>query len=271
MTAIGGDLAAYLSMLILAVVQGLTEFLPVSSSGHLALGQMLLRMGEGGLMEDVVLHMGTLLAVVVFYRAVLARLVRGTLGTEVGEIDGLSARQYVGLVVLGNVPAVVVGFTLKDRIEELFTSPWAVFAAMAATAVVLWSTRRRRRGEDGPGVRTALLIGLAQSVAILPGASRSGWTIAVALWLGVRPEAAARFSFLLSIPAICGAMVLQLFDHEEITTPVGALVLGFVVAALVGLFALRWLVALVRRMELHRFAVYLGVLVVTGVTLLLLR
>lgn len=266
-----GDLAIYIDMLVLAILQGLTEFLPVSSSGHLALGQMILRMGEGNLMEDVVLHMGTVVAVVVFYRAVLGRLVRGFFAGDGDDIDGNSPRKYVWLLVLGNVPAVLVGLTLKDQIERLFDNPWAVFAAMGATAVVLWSTRGRVAGAAGPDPRRALLIGLAQSVAILPGASRSGWTIAIALWLGLKPEAAARFSFLLSIPAICGAMLLQLMDREELTTPIGALALGFVAAALVGLFALRWLVALLRRMELFRFAIYLGILTVGGMTFLLLR
>lgn len=270
MSGIFEDLSIYVSLLILAVVQGLSEFLPVSSSGHLALGQMILGVGEGSLIEDVVLHAGTLVAVIVFYRAALLDLVRGFFGGGAEPVDGISARTYVGLLVLGNVPAIVVGFTLKDRIEGLFSSPWAVFAAMAATAVVLWSTRRVSAGQSVPVAKTAFLIGCAQAIAILPGASRSGWTIAVALWLGLKPEAAARFSFLLSIPAILGALVLQLADGGTMETPLGALALGFVAAALVGLFALRWLVALVRRMELFRFAIYLCILVIFGAAWLLL-
>lgn len=264
------DFSIYLSLLLLAVVQGLSEFLPVSSSGHLALGQMILGVGEGSLIEDIVLHAGTLVAVLVFYRAALLDLVRGFFGKKAELVDGLSPRLYVGLLVLGNVPAIIVGFTLKDPIEALFTSPWVVFAAMAATAAVLWSTRRVSRGDGVPAARTAFLIGCAQAVAILPGASRSGWTIAVALWLGLRPEAAARFSFLLSIPAILGALLLQVLDGGASETPAGALAIGFVAAALVGLFALRWLVALVRRMELFRFAIYLCILVVVGAAWLLL-
>jgi undecaprenyl-diphosphatase len=264
------DFSIYLSMLLLAVVQGLSEFLPISSSGHLALGQMILGVGEGSLIEDIVLHAGTLVAVLVFYRADLLDLARGFFGGRAEPVDGLSPRLYVGLLVLGNVPAIIVGFTLKDPIEALFSSPWVVFAAMAATAVLLWSTRRVSRGDGAPAARTAFLIGCAQAVAILPGASRSGWTIAIALWLGLRPEAAARFSFLLSIPAILGALVLQILDGGANETPAGALAIGFVAAALVGLFALRWLVALVRRMELFRFAIYLCILVVVGAAWLLL-
>lgn len=271
MDSLLSELSIYGSILLLALIQGLTEFLPVSSSGHLALGQMILGVGEGSLVEDVILHAGTLVAVIVFYRKVIWGLIRGVVTGAGGEVDGLGARTYAGLILLGNVPAILVGFTLKDRIEALFDSPWAVFAAMGATAVVLWSTKGRIAGAQGPDPRRAFLIGCAQAVAILPGASRSGWTIAVALWLGLKPEAAARFSFLLSIPAICGALVLQLGDRGEMTTPTGALVMGFVVAALCGIFALRWLVVLVRRMELFRFAVYLCILTVLGTGFLLLH
>ena len=271
MTSLIEELPLYGAMLLLAVVQGLTEFLPVSSSGHLALGQMILGVGEGSLIGVVVLHAGTLVAVLVYYRSVIANLVRGVFGASSEDVDGISPRQYVALIILGNLPAILIGLTLKDRIEELFISPWAVFAAMGATAVVLWSTRGREVGPKGPNSRRALLIGCAQALAILPGASRSGWTIAVALWLGLKPEAAARFSFLLSIPVIFGALVLELADHDGATVSVGPLLLGFIVAALVGLFALRWLVALVRRMELFRFAIYLCILTVVGVGFLLIR
>ncbi len=142
---------------------------------------------------------------------------------------------------------------------------------MGATAVVLWSTRGRAVGDAGPDPRRALLIGCAQAIAILPGASRSGWTISFALWLGLKPEAAARFSFLLSIPVIFGALLLELADRDGAEVAIGPLLLGFVVAALVGLFALRWLVALVRRMELFRFAWYLCILTLVGAGFLLLR
>ena len=271
MTSLIEELPLYGAMLLLAVVQGLTEFLPVSSSGHLALGQLILGMGEGSLTAVVVLHAGTLVAVLVFYRKVIANLVRGVFGASAEDVDGISPRLYVGLIIFGNLPAILIGFTLKDRIEALFTSPWAVFLAMGATAIVLWSTRGRIVGTTGPDLRRALLIGCAQAIAILPGASRSGWTISVALWLGLKPEAAARFSFLLSIPVIFGALLLELADQEGADAAVGPLLLGFVAAAFVGLFALRWLVALVRQMELYRFAWYLCILTLVGVGFLLTR
>jgi len=258
----------HLSMLLLAIVQGVTEFLPVSSSGHLALGQMILHVGEGSLVEDVVLHAGTLVAVLVFYRKDLLDLARGLFDGTV--VDGLSARRYVGLLVLGNVPAGIIGIGFKDQIEALFDSPVAVFCAMAATAGILLLTRRFTPGEQKLTVGRALAIGCAQSVAILPGASRSGWTIAVALGLGLSPSSAARFSFLLSIPAIAGATLLQLSDLEGVTASLSSLALGFVAAAVTGIFCLRWLVALVRKMALHRFAWYLLAVVTFGFGFLLI-
>lgn len=260
-------LREHLSLLVLAVVQGVTEFLPISSSGHLALGQLVLGVGEGSLVEDVVLHAGTLVAVVVFYRKDLVSLARGLFDRSV--VDGLDARKYVALVVLGNVPAGVVGIGFEDSIERLFDSPWAVLGAMAVTGVMLAFTRLIRPRDARLTVIGALVIGCAQALAIFPGASRSGWTIATALALGLSPAAAARFSFLLSIPAIGGATVLQLSDVGDVQSPVSALAIGFVVAALIGLLCLRWLVALVRRMELYRFSVYLAAVVLIGAVVLL--
>ncbi|HKK70857.1 MAG TPA: undecaprenyl-diphosphate phosphatase [Candidatus Krumholzibacteria bacterium] len=263
------ELQNHLSMFVLAVVQGVTEFLPVSSSGHLALGQMILRVGEGSLVEDVVLHAGTLVAVLVFYRRDLVELVLGL--WRQGAVDGIGSRRYVALLLLGNVPAGVIGLTLKDRIEVLFDSPVAVLVALGATAVMLAFTRRLQRRNAPVDAWRAVAIGCAQALAILPGASRSGWTIAMALALGLSPVAAARFSFLLSIPAIAGATVLQLSDVENVASPASSLALGFVVAAITGLFSLRWLVVLVRRMELYRFAWYLAAVVTVGAVFLLVR
>lgn len=259
------ELPLLVSLVLLAVIQGVTEFLPISSSGHLALGQLLLGVGEGSLIEDIVMHLGTLVAVVVFYRADIGRLVLGGLGrgAEVGD-----SRRYIGWILLGNVPAGVVGVFFKDSIEGLFDSPVAVLAAMAATAVMLAATRAVPRRDRALTARIALLVGIAQAVAILPGASRSGWTIATALFLGLKPAEAARFSFLLSIPAIAGAALLQFTDLEGVSLPVGPLLAAFVTAALVGILCLRWLVALVRRMALHLFAWYLLALVVVGAVVL---
>ncbi len=249
----------HLTMTAMAVLQGVTEFLPVSSSGHLALAQWLTGVGQGSLVDDIALHVGTLFAVIVFYRRDLIALFRGFLAGEA------QARRYVGFLLLGNLPAAAVGLGLEARVERLFDLPWAVLLAMSATAILLWSTRRVERADGAIDLRRTVLIGLAQGIAVLPGASRSGWTIATALWTGVRPSEAARFSFLLSLPAIGGATILQARDFGSSSVPVTALLLGIVVSALVGILCLRWLVALVRNMALHRFGIYLAVLVLVGV------
>ncbi|MEZ4388439.1 MAG: undecaprenyl-diphosphate phosphatase [Candidatus Krumholzibacteriia bacterium] len=257
-----------LQILILAVVQGLTEFLPVSSSGHLVLLQSLFGSHDGDLFLDVVLHTGTLGSVLVVYRREILRLLR---------LDG-PARGYVLSLVVGTLPAVAVGFLLKDTIEAAFGSPVFASVGLLVTGLVLLSTRAAASPADlsAPwqprpvAPVKALLVGCAQAVAICPGISRSGSTIAASLWLGLPRAEAARFSFLLSVPAIGGALVLQLLDGDLTTraTPLG-LGLAAVLAFVVGLLAIRWTALAVVQKHFWKFSFYvipLG-LVVLGVLL----
>jgi len=254
--------------LLLAVVQGLTEFLPISSSGHLVLVEEALSgsagAGEGGgagILLPVVLHLGTLVAVAIVYR----RDVRDLL---LGLVRGRPREAL--LVVLATLPAVVVGFTFRDAFHELFASGRTAAAGLLATgAVLLVSDRVRRRNVAAGGGRTeltfvdALLIGLAQAVAILPGVSRSGSTIAVGMMRGIEPLAAARFSFLMSIPAILGAAVLEggaFLEHPPARDELALLGWGLLVAALVGWAALRVLIAFLNRGAFVWFAAYCAVL-----------
>jgi undecaprenyl-diphosphatase len=256
-------LSPHASMAILAVVQGVTEFLPVSSSGHLVLAQFLLDVGQGSILEDVMLHLGTLVAVVVYYRRDLVRLTRDVVRFD-GDERGTAARAYVAALAVATVPAVVVGLGLKDGIETLFDSVPLVLAALAVTGTLLFATRWIRHGTTPIDMRRALLIGVAQAVAIVPGCSRSGWTIATALLVGVPPAEAARFSFLMSIPVILGASVVEIRDASGADAPFSALGLGIVLSALVGLASLWWLVRLVRGMRLHLFSYYLWVVALGG-------
>ncbi|MBD3219717.1 undecaprenyl-diphosphate phosphatase [bacterium] len=244
-----------LDIILLAVVQGLTEFLPVSSSGHLVLLQSLIGGHEGDLFLNVVLHAGTLGSVLVVYRREVGRLLR---------LDG-AARAYVLSLVIGTLPAVAVGLLLKDAVEKAFAAPIYASVGLLVTGVVLLSTRATREVAAPLEPWTprpvapwkALVIGCAQAVAICPGISRSGSTIAASLWLGLpRPEA-ARFSFLLSVPAIAGALVLQLIDGDLSTRtgPVG-LALAALVAFLVGLLAIRWTALAVVQRHFWKFAFY---------------
>lgn len=257
-----------LHMLILAVAQGLTEFLPVSSSGHLVLLQTFLQAREGDIFFDVVLHLGTLGSVLVVYRREVLRLLR----------FDKPAMQYILALVVGTLPAVAVGLGLKSMIEGLFHSPVFAAGGLFLTAAILFSTRYSRGSTaDLPEpwqpkalpLTKAFLIGCSQAMAILPGISRSGSTIATALWLQVPRAEAARFSFLLSIPAIVGALVLHLGDGgPRPGTSVLYMVLAAMVAFGVGLLALRWTALAVVQAHFWKFSIYC--VVVGAVALLVL-
>ena len=226
-----------LEVLILSVLQGVAEFLPISSSGHLVLGKALLGIGDVGMRLDVFLHVGTLLSIFVFYFSVVRRiLVR-------------REWEYVAKVVLSAIPIGVVGVLFKDRLEEAFSSPAFVGGALVATGVVLTVTRFMPKGDRGVSFARALLMGLAQAVAILPGVSRSGMTLAAARAAKVDGEKAAEFSFLMSAPPIAGAAILELAKSLRCADAGGAQVswllcgFGAVLAAVVGWFALKLLVA----------------------------
>lgn len=264
--------AGFEELSLLALIQGLTEFLPVSSSGHLVLAQRALSFERTPLSIDVALHVGTLLAVLLIYRRSLWRLVRQALSGELRE---------VGLLALASVPVALVGLTLRDAVESAFASAHVAAWGLLATAVILFvgdqgrrRTRRAGLGAERPlGWRIALLVGCAQAVAILPGVSRSGTTISAGLLCGLRPDHAARFSFLLSIPAILGASLLALPDLFGSADPAdgadgaaferpGAALLTWAVlfAGFVGWGALRALLAFLDRGAFAWFGAYCAVL-----------
>ncbi len=251
--------------LLLGVVQGLTEFLPVSSSGHLVVFQHLLGFGEPELLLDTTLHLGTLVAVFIYFRADIARMLR-----EVWPPRAAALRaSLLGWVLAGSVPTAFIGLAFREPLEKAFASTEAVGGLLMVTGLIVAATRLIPQGHgsrDRVGLLTALAIGTAQGVAILPGISRSGTTIACGLLLGLQRELAGRFSFLLAIPAMAGAMVLQLDTAELSRVGPGPLIVGFTSAALTGLLALRWLMRLLRRGALFYFAPYCWLL---GLTVLL--
>lgn len=240
--------------IVLGTVQGLTEFLPISSSGHLVVAEAALGLTTPGVIVEVALHVATLLAVGIVYRDRLWELLRGVLA---GHRDSL---RYVGLLALASVPAGVAGMMFKEFFERAFDSLLMVGVDFIVTGVILWSTRLvvARGAATEPSVPGAGGIGLAQALAILPGISRSGTTVAAGLWLRVDPVRAAEFSFLLAIPAIAGAAVLQVADVSGGLAGIGAgsLALSFGTALVAGVFAIRLLVALLRRGAFHQFAPY---------------
>lgn len=246
-----------LNSLLLAIIQGLTEFLPVSSSGHLVLFQRLLGTREGDLLFDVVLHCGTLGSVLLVYRREVGRLL---------QLDG-AARRYLGSLAVGTLPAAVVGLLAKGVITGLFGRPLFAAGGLVLTAGLLFSTRfARRAGAPLPEPwqpralppRQALTIGLAQALAILPGISRSGATIAASLWAGLARAEAARFSFLLSVPTIGGALLLQLLDGGAAAGggQLATLLAAALAAFAVGLLALRWTALAVVQAHFWKFSIY---------------
>lgn len=227
-----------LDVLVLSVLQGVAEFLPISSSGHLVLGKTLLGLDEPGIRLDVFLHVGTLISICLFYFSVIRRIVRNL------EWD------YALKVVVSAVPAGVVGFLFKNRLEVLFASPRAVGGALLFTGLVLLVTKFLPRGDSKVTFGRAILMGIAQAVAILPGVSRSGMTIVAARVTKMGAENSAEFSFLMSIPPIAGAALLEIAKSLEmadkvgqsaIETPWPQVLIGSVVAAVVGYFALKFL------------------------------
>jgi undecaprenyl-diphosphatase len=285
---------------LLGVVQGLTEFFPVSSSGHLVMTQEMLGLRLPGILFEIAVHVATLISVLIVYRARIWHLVRGCCG-----LTDESAWPYVLKLGLATVPAVIVGFTLEDWFETRFDDPAFTGTMILVTGCVIWSSRwvrerkplhdavplvvaaliaivagtivpfvavlavqatlltiaratARAEWRSEPTWGGAFIMGVAQSIAILPGISRSGSTVLAGLWRRIDPVAAAEFSFLMSIPAILGAAVLMLPKIGEEGTGVGVapLLIGGVAAGIAGVLAIRLFVAMLRRQNFHTFAYY---------------
>ncbi|HEV8600899.1 MAG TPA: undecaprenyl-diphosphate phosphatase [Gemmatimonadales bacterium] len=245
---------------LLGLVQGLTEFLPISSSGHLVLAERLVGHQPQGVFFEVAVHVATLLSVFVAYRVRIAELLRGMLA------GGRESWRYAGLLLLASLPAALAGVLLRDYFERSFHSLPALGWQFLFTAALLWSTRWALPRATGVRVTAAqaLLIGVAQAVAIVPAISRSGATIAVALWCGLAAAPAAEFSFLMSIIVIAGSGLLEARHLAPGTDPFSLALLGaFIAAMLSGIWAIRFLVDLLKRQRFHVFAPYcaaLGVL-----------
>jgi undecaprenyl-diphosphatase len=242
----------FTKILILAVVQGVTEFLPVSSSGHLVLAQHVLKFEAPAMTFDIALHFGTLLSVLIFYRKRITVLITGLLKWE------RETTRYAGALIAASLPAGIIGVLFKDRFEQTFNSPAKVAVFLMVTGVILLSLLLARRSDKKIGILNSLLIGIAQAVAILPGISRSGSTIVAARHMGIKPDEAAEFSFFLMIPAVGGASVLELVHHGANAGGIALmpLLVGVGVSAFVGYFAIALLVRALRSNLCWLFGVY---------------
>jgi undecaprenyl-diphosphatase len=258
-----------LQALILGIVQGITEFAPVSSSAHLVLVPWWLGWSIPSVVFDTTLHLGTLIAVLLFFYRDLWDIVTAWVVALFRPSQRTSTAMLGWWIIIGTIPAALAGVILKDFFESVFSTPAAVAVLLIVTGIILALAERfSERWRALPDLLwlDAVLIGVAQAVAILPGISRSGATISTAMWRGVNRDQAARFSFLLSVPIILGTGLKQLFDlvrhpalaHATSGTGAGAieLLVGAVAAAVVGVVVIRYLLKYLQRGTLYPFAVY---------------
>lgn len=247
-----------LKIVLLAIVQGITEFLPVSSSGHLnLLHHLFIKLGLGiehdHLFINVVLHSGTLVAIVVCYRH------------EIGALMQPKNRHMIGLLLIGTLPLAFPGLLLRPFVKELYDELWLTGIGLIITGIVLLFVHLPAVNAVTPRPitwRTAIFVGLMQCLAIVPGISRSGATIGIATRLGIDAAAAAKFSFLLAIPAIASAELIEIIaqysqaDAAAMSLPLGTLTIGFIVAMVVGYLSLSFLLHILRRGKLSHFGYY---------------
>jgi undecaprenyl-diphosphatase len=250
-----------IQILILALVQGLTEFLPISSSGHLILSPYLFGFPDQGLAFDVAVHLGSLIAVVAYFRRDVWEIALGWLASlRPGRAPDPSARLGWAIIV-GTIPVVIAGVALKPLIEGDLRAPWVIAATTILFGLLLlWADLRgRRTREIGElGLRDALLIGLSQVLALIPGTSRSGITMTTGLMLGFSRDAAARFSFLLSIPTILASSLLVTRDLVESPAPVDwyALGLGVLFSGVAAYLAIHFFLRFIERIGMWPFVIY---------------
>jgi undecaprenyl-diphosphatase len=242
--------------IILGIVQGLTEFLPISSSAHLVLVPSMLGWEEPELGLTVMLHLGTLVALLIYFRNDILGLVLGVLGQGP---DPAAARRVTRFLIIGTIPAVVAGLAFGGFFEDAFHRPYESSVELLFTALILIATERygERAARHDLDDKRAFGIGAAQALAILPGLSRSGSTIGAGLLAGLTREEATRFSFLLSIPAIAGAGVLDAAEGELVVS--GASVAGTIAAGVVGFLSIHYLLRFVRTHSLTVFCWYIVV------------
>lgn len=256
---------SWLQALILGVVQGLTEFLPVSSSGHLEIGHVLLgTSGEENLTFAIIVHTATVLSTLVVLWREVAQLFRGTFTT----LQWNAEKDYVTKILVSMIPVFIVGVFFKDTVESFFGNGLLLVGiCLLITAVLLalseWLQKKRQEAGHEVGYRDAIIIGIAQACAVLPGLSRSGSTISTGLLCGVKKESVAQFSFLMVLIPILGEAFLDLMKllRGEIVSDLGLLpaLVGFVAAFITGCFACRFMIEIVRRQRLVWFAIYCAI------------
>lgn len=263
--------------ILLGILQGITEFLPVSSSGHLALARAVIgREIVQGITFEIVVHFGSFCSIVVYFRKKIADILTDLFSSF--SPSGIRQKEFIYnknarfsyIILLSMIPAMIVGFTLKDPIEQLFLNPVFVSAMLLITGSLLFLTKFSKNLPNDVDAKRGLLMGIAQACAIVPGISRSGSTIATGLFTGVNRESVANFSFLMVLPVLAGAMLLEVLEVMEngmATDEILSLIAGFLASFISGYFALKYLIILLKREKFHYFSYYCWAVGVAGLIL----
>lgn len=241
-----------LKIIILAIVQGITEFLPISSSGHLCLLKYFFGLNQDGALIEIVLHAGTLISIVFFYRKQIFEILK------IRFTDDSESSSYIFFVILAIIPIVIIGFLFGDSVEYVFGNFNLVCLFLIITGIFLIFSNFSKVKESNLNFKKSFLIGIAQMFAILPGISRSGMTIGMANLLGIDIRKSAEFSFIIAIPVLFG-VIIKYFSNlnlENISTSIENLLIGLIVSFITGLLALKWLISLLNKRKLWYFGVY---------------
>lgn len=263
-----------LQAIFLGILQGITEFLPVSSSGHLVLAQELIGSDlEAGITFEIVVHFGSFCSIAVYYRKEIINIITDLFksfmpaGIKAGRIKRDPNTLLSYFILLSMIPAMIVGFTMKDAIEELFLNPFFVSVMLMVTGTLLFSTRFVKQPDQQVNAWRAILMGFAQACAIIPGISRAGSTISVGLFSGVDRQQVANFSFLMVLPVLVGAMLLETIEVMERgidSAAIFVLFAGFLASFISGYLALSWLIKLLKKERFHYFSYYCWAIGITG-------
>lgn len=247
-----------ITAIILGLVQGLTEYLPVSSSAHLVFAEKLLgTKATAAITFEVMLHLGTLVAVLIYFRKKIWKMITGLFPPYTPEKRPFL--QYAVIIVLATIPAAVLGLLFKDSVEAAFNSAALSGALLVITGLILLATHFIKKGTRTINLKSGIAIGLAQAIALLPGISRSGMTISAGLFQKIDPAEAAEYSFLLSLPAVLGAVVIKsftLFKTGLDSSEMDHYIIGTLVAFVVGYASIAWLLRLVKKGQFFYFGIY---------------
>ena len=257
-----------LNAIILGIIQGLTEFLPVSSSGHLEIAKFLLgenKLANESLLMTVVLHCATAFSTIVIFRKEILEIFKGLLSFNNNESFWFSVK-----IIISMIPAAIIGFFFDSEVELLFNGNLTIVGIMLiVTGLLLFMADKAKVTEKKINLKTALLIGISQAIAIIPGISRSGATISTAVLLGIDKENSAKFSFLMVVPLILGKVSKDILDSENLISDQSLypLLIGFIFAFITGIFACKWMIKLVKNSKLKYFSYYCFII---GITVIIL-